>query len=150
SGFCELRAFGGELETQLQREHKNAQTNGSAGTRSAMENCDDRNAGMYAQGWEMDRRLSSWLGPGREATSAGHPLRVPLVFLVALIGAELAALMMLNHGAITYTLDDAYIHLALAEHISHGHYGINATEFSAPSSSIAWPFILAPAARFEI
>jgi len=80
----------------------------------------------------------------------GSPFRVALVFLVALIGAELAALMVLNHGTFTYTLDDAYIHLALAEHISHGHYGINATEFSAPSSSIAWPFILAPAARFEI
>jgi len=98
----------------------------------------------------MDRRLLSWLGPARDAASAGHPFRAALVFLLALIGAELAALMVLNHGAITYTLDDAYIHLALAEHISHGHYGINATEFSAPSSSIAWPFILAPAARFEI
>jgi hypothetical protein len=98
----------------------------------------------------MEQRLSSWLGPQREATRAGFPFRVALVFLAALIGAELATLMVLNHGTLTYTLDDAYIHLALAEHISHGHYGINATEFSAPSSSILWPFILAPAARFEL
>lgn len=45
---------------------------------------------------------------------------------------------------LTYSLDDAYIHLALARQILLGHYGINPGEFSAPSSSILWPFLLAP------
>lgn len=45
---------------------------------------------------------------------------------------------------VVYSLDDPYIHLALARQILHGHYGINPGEFSAPSSSILWPFLLAP------
>ncbi|WP_118178956.1 hypothetical protein [Paraburkholderia phosphatilytica] len=49
-----------------------------------------------------------------------------------------------THGNFTYTLDDPYIHLALARNLWHGHYGINASELSAPSSSILWPFLLAP------
>jgi len=43
-----------------------------------------------------------------------------------------------------YSLDDPYIHLALARQILHGHYGINPGEISAPSSSVLWPFLLAP------
>ncbi|HEX9669076.1 MAG TPA: hypothetical protein VGC93_06280, partial [Thermoanaerobaculia bacterium] len=42
-----------------------------------------------------------------------------------------------------YTLDDPYIHLALAENIARGHYGINLSEPSSPSSSILFPFLLA-------
>jgi hypothetical protein len=47
----------------------------------------------------------------------------------------------------TYSLDDPYIHLALAENLAHGHYGINLGEPSSPSSSIVWPFLLAPVGR---
>lgn len=44
-----------------------------------------------------------------------------------------------------YTLDDPYIHLRVAENIvNHGGYGINPGEFSTPSSSIIWPFLLVP------
>lgn len=43
-----------------------------------------------------------------------------------------------------FVLDDPYIHLALAENILHGHYGVNLVEYSAPSSSILWPIIIAP------
>jgi hypothetical protein len=48
------------------------------------------------------------------------------------------------HGHFNYTLDDAYIHLALAENIAHGNYGINAGESSSPSSSAVWPLLLIP------
>jgi hypothetical protein len=47
-------------------------------------------------------------------------------------------------GHFGYALDDAYIHMALAVQLSHGHYGINAGEASSPSSSILWPFLLTP------
>lgn len=47
-----------------------------------------------------------------------------------------------THGHFTYSLDDPYIHLALAEQLAHGHYGINAIEVSSPSSSVLWPFLL--------
>jgi hypothetical protein len=49
-----------------------------------------------------------------------------------------------NDGVFTYTLDDPYIHLALAQNLAHGHYGINPGEASSPSSSILWPFLLVP------
>lgn len=72
------------------------------------------------------------------------PLYVGIAFLACLILIEFVSIMMLNSGLLVYTLDDPYIHLALAENIKQGHYGINISEFSAPSSSPLWPFILAP------
>lgn len=46
-------------------------------------------------------------------------------------------------GKLIYTLDDPYIHLALAESILEGGYGINSGEYASPSSSILYPFLLA-------
>lgn len=46
-------------------------------------------------------------------------------------------------GHLIYTLDDPYIHLAVAENILHGGYGVNLNEFSSPSSSMVWPFLMA-------
>jgi hypothetical protein len=60
------------------------------------------------------------------------------------------AISLVNGGRFIYTLDDPYIHLALAENIARGHYGVNLGEFSAPSSSIVWPFLLAPFSRLSI
>jgi hypothetical protein len=54
-----------------------------------------------------------------------------------------------NGGHFFYSLDDAYIHLALSEQIARGHYGINAGEAASPSSSMVWPFLLAAFARFR-
>jgi hypothetical protein len=73
-----------------------------------------------------------------------EPLWIALGVLTLLTGAELAAILILNSGMFVFTLDDPYIHLALAENILNGHYGVNALEPSAPSSSIVWPFLLAP------
>jgi hypothetical protein len=72
---------------------------------------------------------------------------VPYVAFLLAVVAELVAIGFVNHGSLTYTLDDAYIHLALAERISAGTYGINVGEFAAPASSILWPFLLSPFAR---
>lgn len=49
-------------------------------------------------------------------------------------------------GHFIYALDDTYIHLELSRNIARGTYGINAHEFTTPSSSILWPFLLVPAA----
>ncbi|NNE87535.1 MAG: hypothetical protein HKN27_05615 [Silicimonas sp.] len=46
-------------------------------------------------------------------------------------------------GKLLYPLDDVYIHLSLAETMLGGGFGINATEFASPSSSILYPFLLA-------
>ncbi|MBD0271632.1 MAG: hypothetical protein ICV73_06845, partial [Acetobacteraceae bacterium] len=77
---------------------------------------------------------------------------VPLPVITALLAfALLAAAIALGGAAMTgghlgYTLDDPYIHLALAEQIARGHYGINPGEVTAPSSSVLWPFLLLPGA----
>jgi hypothetical protein len=47
-------------------------------------------------------------------------------------------------GRLIYSLDDPYIHLALAKNIALGHYGLNLGEAAAPSSSVIWPLLLAP------
>jgi hypothetical protein len=76
-------------------------------------------------------------------------LFIPLSVFLVIILAEIITILLLNSGLIVYTLDDAYIHLALAENIIRGHYGVNLGEFSSPSSSIFWPFILAPFSRLS-
>jgi hypothetical protein len=73
-------------------------------------------------------------------------LGLPIGVLLIGILAELLAILRLNSGHFTYTLDDPYIHIALAQRIREGFYGINPGEPCAPASSIAWPFLLAPAA----
>lgn len=64
--------------------------------------------------------------------------------LWAVVPAVLLAVQVQFACGIVYSLDDPYIHLALARQILHGHYGINPGEFTAPASSILWPFLLAP------
>ncbi|MGD0798904.1 MAG: hypothetical protein ABR910_14400 [Acidobacteriaceae bacterium] len=65
------------------------------------------------------------------------------VYLAVVLGL-LVAIFDRDRGVFTYTLDDPYIHLALAQSLAHGHYGINAGEASSPSSSVVWPFLLTP------
>jgi hypothetical protein len=89
--------------------------------------------------------------------SAGvPPVQIPLdgalvfgVFVLVFV-VELLSILVLNDGKFTYTLDDPYIHLAVAEQIAGGHYGVNPSEFSSPCSSALWPFLLAPLARTPI
>lgn len=70
-------------------------------------------------------------------------LIVPLTLLLLLT--------LILQGHVNYVLDDAYIHLRLGENIGlHGHYGINLGEPAAASSSILWPFLLAPFARLTV
>lgn len=64
--------------------------------------------------------------------------------MALLFALELVAILALTRGQFTYSLDDAYIHLALAEQVRAGHYGISDGVPSSPSSSILWPFLLAP------
>src|SRR5688500_11338421 len=54
-----------------------------------------------------------------------------------------SASMLLSDGKLIYTLDDPYIHLAVAENILRGGYGVNIQEYSSPSSSMLYPFLLA-------
>jgi len=64
--------------------------------------------------------------------------------LLALLALFSAAILIVNGGHFAYTLDAPYTHLALAEQINHGTYGIDPGEPSAPSSSILFPLLLVP------
>ena len=70
--------------------------------------------------------------------------RLTFLLFVLPISVLLLSVLAINGGTLIYTLDDPYIHIDLARQIFAGHYGINPGEFSAPSSSVLWPFILAP------
>ncbi|QIG42525.1 hypothetical protein G5V58_06830 [Nocardioides anomalus] len=77
------------------------------------------------------------------ASSGRRPLALLVAFVVACLAGLLAAVLWATDGHFTYTLDDPYIHLALAQQIADGHYGINPGEASSPSSSILWPVLMA-------
>ncbi len=69
------------------------------------------------------------------------------------LGAALVLFLVIlrrTHGHFSYCLDDPYIHLALAERLRHGLYGINAGEPASPSSSIVWPLLLVPFAGMPL
>ena len=59
--------------------------------------------------------------------------------------AGLVAVAMSRNGWVfEYPLDDVYIHLAMAEQIAQGGYGVNAGEFASAASSPIYPLFLTP------
>ena len=68
---------------------------------------------------------------------------ISALFIVITFAILAGVVFLETDGTFSYSLDDPYIHLALAENILHGHYGINMAEPSAPASSIIYPFLLA-------
>lgn len=77
---------------------------------------------------------------GRQAAALPGMAAAVVVLAFALLqaGAWAAA------GVFEYPLDDVYIHLAMASGIARGEYGVNPGEPVAASSSILYPFLLAP------
>ncbi|PIE06771.1 MAG: hypothetical protein CSA74_10660 [Rhodobacterales bacterium] len=63
---------------------------------------------------------------------------------VAVFTGLVVATISTTGGVFEYPLDDTYIHLALAEQIAQGNYGINAGERAAPGSSLVFPLLLTP------
>jgi len=66
--------------------------------------------------------------------------------LLGTLGLFLAiqGLFYVNAGVFEYPLDDVYIHLAMAEQIAAGGYGVNPGEFAAASSSPLYSLLLVP------
>lgn len=92
------------------------------------------------------RPLSAADGSASALLAAITPERAALAAFLVVAGIVLARIIALTGGASLYSLDDAYIHLALAERIRLGHYGLNMGETTSPSSSVIWPFLLVPTA----
>jgi len=64
---------------------------------------------------------------------------VPMLCALGLAAASIVA----ADGRLIYTLDDPYIHLALAQSILNGGFGVNQGEWASPSSSMAYAPLLA-------
>ncbi len=84
------------------------------------------------------------MGADREARGA------VLLSLLAM-GAALSMYLLLQAiawvragGLFEYPLDDVYIHLAMAEEIARGGYGVNTGEYASAASSLLYPLLLTP------
>ncbi len=78
--------------------------------------------------------------------AATSPQAAAVGMFLALVGAVGAAILIATGGYMGYSLDDPYIHIAMAQRLLQGHYGINLGEITSPSSSVIWPFLLLPTA----
>lgn len=82
--------------------------------------------------------------PSRHWSSLWPPL-VAAILLAALVLQGVQATRVLNGGKLTYPIDDAYGHMALAKNlVRHGVWGYSALDgFSSAVSSLLWPLLLA-------
>ena len=87
---------------------------------------------------------------GERIGVARADLRLPMIAaltVAALLAVQVGLVLVRLDGHFSYTLDDPYIHLALASQIAQGHYGLAPGVPAAPSSSILYPFLLAALLR---
>ncbi|MCK8465241.1 hypothetical protein MUY35_15385 [Aliiroseovarius sp. S1339] len=88
------------------------------------------------------------------ATSAASDRSYAVPFLAVL--AALVVFAAIQFGAYSiagrfeYPLDDVYIHLAMADGIAAGGYGVNAGEYASAASSPLYPYLLAPFSGLQI
>ncbi len=75
-----------------------------------------------------------------------RPEWIAVATFIVLFVTMLTQVLSRTGGFLVYSLDDPYIHIAMAERLLSGHYGINAGEVTSPSSSVIWPFLLLPTA----
>jgi hypothetical protein len=93
-------------------------------------------------------RAASHPRPASRLHPANASRRQWLLVAVSVFGALVAALVIwdvrLNHGAFTYAVDDAYIHLAIANNLAfHAVYAPAGHAFESASSSPGWTLLLA-------
>lgn len=78
-------------------------------------------------------------------------IRLLSVLSAFCVFAALEAMALVQTGGyFEYPLDDVYIHLAIAETIWAGGYGVNIQDYAAAASSPLYPVLLLPVAGLEI
>lgn len=73
-----------------------------------------------------------------------RPEAASVAAALAAFGALMAAALARAGWVFEYPLDDVYIHLAIAEQITRGGYGVNAGELASAGSSPLYPLLLLP------
>ena len=79
-------------------------------------------------------------------TDRQYPFWIALSVYLVTVAGLVAFGMWESQGTFTYSLDEAYIHLALSKNLAqHGVWGVTEYGFSNSSSSILWSLLLAGA-----
>src|SRR5579872_520927 len=87
-------------------------------------------------------------GDAGSAPSSRLPTLLGVGVLLAGVGLLYRAIVARNAGSFSYPLDDTFIHMAIGRTLAeHGVYGVTRHGFTAASSSIAWPLLLAAVDR---
>jgi len=72
-----------------------------------------------------------------------NPILICIIFLLIISGYIYVKITFENNYNFVYTLDDAYIHMAMAKNFAaHGVWGITPFEFTSSSSSVIWTMLL--------
>lgn len=82
-----------------------------------------------------------------DTAAASGDMRLPIISVVSVLAGFAAmqiAALMVTGGVFEYPLDDVYIHLAIAEEIAAGGYGVNSGEYASAASSPLYPLLLTP------
>lgn len=88
--------------------------------------------------------IAAPVAPGRDRGDAPWWLVALCLISALLTFAGLQTAARIFAGVFEYPLDDVYIHLAMAEEITRGHYGVNPGEAVGASSSVIYPLLLLP------
>ncbi len=87
--------------------------------------------------------MTQTAAPAESARRAEAPLAVLAASVALAVFVYAQGLGMMRAGLFEYPLDDVYIHLAIAEQIARGTYGVNAGEVTSAASSMLYPLLLA-------
>jgi len=71
---------------------------------------------------------------------------IPALLFLSIVIISGAAAIKEGEGSLVYSLDDTYIHMAIAKNMArHGVWGVNSTGFNSASSSLLWTLLLSGA-----